>query len=298
MSAVETRIREVFQDAGATGWVHAVPLAGPPAREVRIGADERVVMASVYKLPLLVALCRQFDARVLDPRASVRIHPASCTPGPTGIATFLDPVTLSWRDLATSMIVVSDNAAADVILGQVGLAAVRETLAAAGLDGTTVVGGTADVEASIVRDTGATDAAQAFALLADNDAAVTVSAYDPSFASATSARDMTRLLASIWADEVGSAEQCAFMRRLLGMQIWPHRVRAGFPFAGVRVAGKTGTIGAVRNEVAVVEFPGETPVAVAIFTFAARADASLPRVDAAIAECARLAVTELRSGRL
>ena len=38
MSAVETRIREVFQDAGATGWVHAVPLAGPPARHfARIG---------------------------------------------------------------------------------------------------------------------------------------------------------------------------------------------------------------------------------------------------------------------
>jgi beta-lactamase class A len=32
--------------------------------------------------------------------------------------------------------------------------------------------------------------------------------------------------------------------------------------------------------------------------FVARADAALPLVDAAIAECARLAVTDLRSGRL
>jgi beta-lactamase class A len=62
----------------------------------------------------------------------------------------------------------------------------------------------------------------------------------------------------------------------------------------VSIAGKTGTIGVIRNEVAVVEFPGEHPVAVAIFTRAARTDPHLPVVDAAIAETARIAVTELR----
>lgn len=61
------------------------------------------------------------------------------------------------------------------------------------------------------------------------------------------------------------------------------------------MAGKTGTIGIIRNEVAVVEFPGEHPVAVAVFTRAARAQPSLPVVDAAIGEAARIAVTELRA---
>ena len=293
----DDEIRAVFRDAGATGWVHATPISGP-RREVAVGADESVVMASVYKLPLLVALCRRFAGGTLDPRAPVRVHPPSSSPGPTGVAAFLDPVTLSWRDLAASMITVSDNAAADVILGEVGLDAVRATIAECGLIGTTVVGGQADTEAALVRETGATSAAEAFALLADNDAALTVSAYDPAFASATTARDMTRLLSLIWSDAAGTAEQCAFMRRLLGLQIWPHRVRSGFPYAGVGIAGKTGTIGAIRNEVAVVTFPGETPVAVAVFTFAARADAALPAVDAAIGRAAWLAVTVLRSGDL
>ena len=297
MSPVEQRIRDTFRQAGAAGWVHAAPVGGAPGREVAVGADELVVMASVYKLPLLVALCGRFADGTLDPRATVRVHPASSSPEPTGVAAFLDPVTLSWRDLAASMITVSVNAAADVILGEVGLDAVREVLADCGLSATKVVGGQADVEAALVRDTGAASAAEAFALLADNDAALTVSAYDPAFASATMAREMTRLLALVWSDAVVTPEQCAFMRRLLGLQVWPHRVRAGFPYAGVEVAGKTGTIGAIRNEVAVVAFPGETPIAVAVFTFAARADAALPAVDAAIGECARLAVTELRSGR-
>ncbi|HEX6354779.1 serine hydrolase [Actinophytocola sp.] len=297
MASVEQRIRDTFRDAGAAGWLHAVPVVDAPSREIGVGADEQVVMASVYKLPLLVALCQRFADGTIDPTATVRVHPQSSSPGPTGVATFLDPVTLSWRDLAASMIAVSDNAAADVILGAVGLDAVRDVLTACGLAGTKVVGGQADIEASLVRDTGATSAAEAFALLADNDEALTVSVYDPAFASATTARDMTRLLSHVWSDAVVTPEQCALMRRLLRQQVWPHRVRAGFPHAGVVVAGKTGTIGAIRNEVAVVTFPGETPIAVAVFTFAARADAALPAVDAAIGECARLAVTELRSGR-
>lgn len=295
-SSVEQRIRDTFRNAGAAGWLHAVPVVEAPNREIAVDADERVVMASVYKLPLLVALCRRFAEGTLDPTATVRVHPPSSSPGPTGVATFLDPVTLSWRDLAASMIAVSDNAAADVILGEVGLDAVRETLAACGLTGTTVVGGQADVEAALVRETGASSAAEAFALLTDNDAALTVSAYDPAYASATTARDMTTLLSLIWKNAT-TPNQCAFMRRLLALQIWPHRIRAGFPYTGVEVAGKTGTIGAIRNEVAVVTFPGETPIAVAVFTFAARADAALPAVDTAIGECARLAITELRSGR-
>jgi beta-lactamase class A len=45
----------------------------------------------------------------------------------------------------------------------------------------------------------------------------------------------------------------------------------------------------------VIEYPGEHPVAVAVFTHAARNDPSLPRVDAAIGKAALLAVSALRT---
>jgi beta-lactamase class A len=295
---IEQQIRAVFQDAGTDGWLHAVPLVPSPTREINVGADEQVVMASVYKLPLLVALCRQFDSGAVDPVGTVRLNPASCTPGPTGISAFLDPVTLSWRDLAASMITVSDSAAADMILGRVGLPFLQKMLLDLDLAHTRIIGGTADIEAVLMRETGTSSAGQALALLADNDLARTVSAYDPAYTSATTPREMTRLLTSIWSDAAASPAQCLFMRQLLGKQIWQHRIRAGFPYAGVQVAGKTGTIGAIRNEVSVVSFPGEVPIAVSVFTFAARADLALPAVDAAIASAARIAVTDLRSGRL
>lgn len=79
---------------------------------------------------------------------------------------------------------------------------------------------------------------------------------------------------------------------MLHAQIWPHRLRSAFP-ATARIAGKTGTVGAVRSEVGVVIYPGEHPVAVAVFTHAARSDTAVPRADAAIG-AARAAVNALR----
>jgi beta-lactamase class A len=296
-AGLEREIRRAFADAGVEGAMHAVPLGGV-SREVGVDADTPVVMASVYKLPLLVAFCRRVDAGEIDPREPVTVVPGTRTAGPTGLSVLRDPVTMSWRDLACSMIAVSDNAAADVLLERVGLATVHDTLADLGVVETRVYGSTADVHRSLVADTAAADTAAAFRLLTSNDAAVQVSAYDPALGSATTARDMTRLLAAIWADRAASPEQCRFAREVLGVQVWPHRLRSGFPYSGVSVAGKTGTLGAVRNEVGVVAFDGEHPVAVAVFTRAARADAVLPRADSVIGQVARLAVTDLRSGRL
>lgn len=103
------------------------------------------------------------------------------------------------------------------------------------------------------------------------------------------------MLSGIWTDAVASPRSCLSMRAILGQQIWPHRIRSGFPFADVAVAGKTGTIGPIRNEAAVVEVPGEVPIAVSVFTRAARSDVYLPMVDAAIGRAAYLAVNEVRA---
>lgn len=297
---VETDVREIFREAGVRGWLHAVPVDAPSRRlrdrEVRVGADTPVVMASVYKIVLLVAFCRAADAGDLDPREPVTVEPDRRTVGPTGLSALADPVTLSWRDLATSMITVSDNAAADVILERLGSHRLRAVLDDLGLTATHIRGGTADVHRSLVADTGTDDVAAAFAALTDNDAPATVRALDPAYGSATTPSDMTRLLTALWRGETASAAQTSFARQLLRAQIWPHRLRAGFPTADV--AGKTGTLAAIRNEIGVVTFDEEYPVAVAVFTHAARADTAVPRADAAIAQAARRAVTVLRCARL
>ena len=101
------RIRAVFADAGCTGWLHARRCADPRAAMLSVRGDERVVLASVYKLPLFLAFCAEVDAGRLDASGQLRIVPSDCTPGPTGIASFRDPVTMSRRDVAASMMTVS-----------------------------------------------------------------------------------------------------------------------------------------------------------------------------------------------
>jgi beta-lactamase class A len=287
----ETAVRGVFRDAGVRGWLHARPVDGDGPRsadqEVCVGADIPVVVASVYKLVVLVAFCRAVDAGELHRR----------TPGPTGISALSDPVTMTWRDLATSMITVSDNAAADAVLERIGQDSVRAVIEDLRLTGTRIHGGTAEAQRSLLADTGTDDVAAAFSVLADNNVPVTVRELDPTFGSATTPRDMTRLLTVLWRGEAASPEQTRFARRLLEAQVWPHRLRAGFPGAAT-VAGKTGTVGAIRNEVGVITYPGEHPVAVAVFTHAARTDITVPRADAAIGAAARHAVNALRTPAL
>jgi beta-lactamase class A len=91
-----------------------------------------------------------------------------------------------------------------------------------------------------------------------------------------------------------SAEQTSFAQTVMEQQVFAHRIAAGFPHDGVRIAGKTGTFGALRHEVGVVTLPAGDAYAIAVFTRAARGDRRLPRVDAAIGEAARLAVDHLR----
>ena len=106
--------------------------------------------------------------------------------------------------------------------------------------------------------------------------------------------EITRLLAAIWRDEAASPSGCAEMRRILGLQAWPHRLRAGFTEPDSRVSGKTGTLAFWCNEVGVVEDGDGGRYAVAVFLRPATYGYRRPAVDAAVGRVARLAVDHLR----
>ena len=294
MTEIADRIAEVFVDAGATGWLHARPVATDRTDAVDVGGGRRVAIASVYKLPVAVALARMIDRGAIDGTERTTIPTLDRTPGPTGISAMLDEVTMSWRDLAFLMMTISDNAAADAILGRVGVSRVAEVLADLGLAETTISGGTADAYRLLHDDTGAATLADAFATLADDDRTWEPRAYDPLHSSASTGRDMTSLLAAVWSDTAASAAGCGLIRDMMGAQVRTNRLASGFAFSDVRVAGKTGTMGALRHEVGVVQYPEEIPYAVAVFTQSARAAPVQPRIDAAIGRAARLAVDHLR----
>jgi beta-lactamase class A len=286
---VLARIRTAFADAGVTGRLHAVDIDS--GAQLDAGADQPVCTASVHKLCLLVALHQRAAEGLLDLTEQVECPPQGRTAGPTGLAAMLDGARLSLRDLAYLMMSVSDNAAADLLLARVGLDAVNRATARLGLTGTYAVHTFGELLATIKEDAGPGGAGA----LADPHVVSRLRALDPGRTNRSTPRDMTRLLAAVWRDEACPPEHGAAIRRVLGLQVWPHRLASGFPFDDVHVAGKTGSLPTVRNEVGVVEYPDGGRYAVAVFTRTARTSALLPAADAVIGTTARLAVDALRA---
>ena len=117
---------------------------------------------------------------------------------------------------------------------------------------------------------------------------------DPRRSSSAPPRELTALLGAIWRDEAASPAACAQMRRALGLQVWPHRLSAGFPYDDVRVSGKTGSLPTLRHEIGVVEYPDGGRYAAAVLTRSALPTPTQPLADAAIGTVARMAVEHLR----
>ena len=289
-------------DAGVRVLLHALDLGN--GNEVDVDADSPVVLASVFKVPVAVALARQFASGRLSPTQRVHVPATRRTSGPTGLSALVDDVDMSLQDLAQLMISVSDNTATDVVLELVGRDAVNVTMRELGLSDTVLEGDCSFLLTRLVQDLGLS-AADIEGIGADE-----ASVYERIPAERWSAcrdvnapttnrstpRQITRLLQLIWADEAAPAEQAAFVRRIMGQQVWPHRLRSGFS-GDVTVSGKTGTLPFIRNEVGMVEYRDGGRYAVAVFTVAPVPALFLPEADRVIGTAARIAVDHLRSRR-
>lgn len=292
MTAVEERIAGVFAAAGARGFVHAQEIGGGP--EVALGADDPVVLASVFKIPVAVAYAREVAAGRLDETERTKVGKRYRIGG-IGTAGCADDVELSWRDLALFMLTMSDNAATDVVYHRLGQDAVDRVLADLGLRHTRLIGCCEDLFASVLADLGAGEGDDLDAVFAGAtpERMWKLAVLDPARTTSSTPREITTLLDAVWTDRAGTPEACESVRSMMARQIWPHRISAGFgPDASI--AAKTGTLPAVRNEAGVVSFPDGRRFAVAVFTRADSLDERQPAVDAAIGGAARLAVDHLR----
>ncbi|AHH97343.1 serine hydrolase [Kutzneria albida] len=280
-------------EVGVRVRLHAVDLDG--SRQVGIDATTPVVTASVFKVPVALELARQGAVGELDLAEQVRVAPGHPTASPYGLATFRHAVTMSWYDLAVLMIGISDNVATDLIMGKVGKSAVASLLRRLGFAHTAVPQDCGELLRTIGEDLGecyADDERQLAGLPPERLAELR--ALRPEHTCRTTAAEITRLLGMIWRDEAAPAAACADVRRWMGLQVWPHRLRSGFSADEVRVSGKTGTLPSVRNEVGVVEYPDGGRYAVGVFTQAIDVRSAVPQRDAFIGFAAERAVDWLR----
>lgn len=291
MSSTEQQLADAFARAGVAGALHARDLDS--GAEVGWRADEPSVLASVFKLPVLVALVRAADAGELDLAEQVTVPLAGRATGPTGLSVMSDPATLSLRDLARWMIVVSDNAATDVVLERVGIPAVNAVLKELGCTGTEVKVDVRALFQTVLDDAGVASFEELPADLTAGDL-TRWRALQPRETNHGTPRDLTHLLGLVWDDRAASPEGCALVREILLQQVWPHRLASGFPEDAATTGGKTGTLPRVRNESGVVQLAGGGRYAVSVFTVAESLASKNPAADAVIGTAARIAVDALR----
>ncbi|MEV4223071.1 MULTISPECIES: serine hydrolase [Nonomuraea] len=271
--------------AGARGFVHARDIDGDA--EFGLDPDEPVVLASVFKIAVALEYARQAAAGELSRTERLTVTAAD-KDGGIGTSGCADDVSLTLRDLAHFMLTMSDNAATDVLLRRVGLDRVHATLAGLGLRRTRLIGGCAELFAQVVAELGTIDTDGM-----PRERIEPLAVRDPERTTSSTPRETTALLAAIWRDEAGPPEACAEVRTIMGNQIWPHRLAAGFGDE-VRVSGKTGTLWGIRNEAGVVEYPDGGRYAVAVFLRTTSLGGRDPEADAAIGRAARHAVDRLR----
>ncbi|CAL9600697.1 serine hydrolase [Streptomyces sp. enrichment culture] len=290
---VRTLLSSLFGQAGVEGFVHARDI--DTGDEFGHGADSRVVLASVFKIPICLEYARQVADGQLDPAARHTVT-AAYRAGGSGTDGCAYDVEMSARDLAFMMMTISDNAATDLLLDVVGLDRVRKTLVELGFEGFGVSSCHAlddDIRRELGLDPNRSIDDQLCSVPAER--LMTLSAGDPQRTPSSTPREVTALLAAVWRDEAGPAQACAEVRDIMSRQVWQHRLVSGFPESGVRLAGKTGTDFTVRNEAGVIEYPDGKRYAVGVFLRTSSPANRQPRADRAIGQAARAVIDHLRS---
>ncbi|MEU2377299.1 serine hydrolase [Streptomyces misionensis] len=259
------------------------------------GVDEPVPLASVAKVPLALVVLDRIAAGELDAAQPVTLDPARSSVGSTGFAAFRHPVTAAVGDLLMMMLSVSDNAAADALFDLVPAAEVDARLRAWGCDGIRMrhrmnhmyecAAGAAGDDFSLALELAVRD---------ERAGRPTIATLDPAHANTGSARALVGLLRRVWCDEIAVPEATAGLRRLMGLQLFTHRLAGELRADTLRWSGKTGTFLHLRHEIGVVEAESGDRVAMAALTRADRRAGLAPDIELALGAAARAAFEALR----
>lgn len=113
-----------------------------------VNPDTVFPQASSIKIPILIELMRQAQEGKLNLSERIEIHRATLVGG-SGVLQFFSEggSTVSLRDLATLMVVLSDNSATNLIINRVGMDNVNAMLASLGLDQTVLARKMIDIAA-------------------------------------------------------------------------------------------------------------------------------------------------------
>ncbi|GGS28233.1 serine hydrolase [Deinococcus knuensis] len=241
LAAFEARLR----DAGFAGtvglWVGT--LDGQPVAV--LNGDRVFPAASTIKVPLLVMALQAAQRGDLSLEDRVVLKAADRVPGAGVLHELGAGLALSWQDVLTLMIIVSDNTATNLTIERLGVDAVNRWLGAHGLNGTRLVG-----KLQLPPDQ-------------RNEA------QRRGERNATTARDQAGLLRRLLAGDLLDPTHTALALGILERQQYRDLIGRGVPADPdgeplYRVASKSGELAGVHHDVGVIFTP--RPLLVALLT--------------------------------
>lgn len=204
--------------------------------------DEPMPTASLIKFPVMIEAYRQAHAGKIDLDQQVRLCDDDKVPGSGILRThFSQGATFPVRDAIRLMIAFSDNTATNLVLDQIGLAATGETMQAWGFPNTRIHAKVFRANTSI-----APDRSKKLGL------------------GSTTAAEMVRLLERLERKELVSAKASEEMLGHLLVCEDKDKFPKRLP-SGTKIAHKTGSISAVRNDAGIIYAPSG-PIALCVLT--------------------------------
>jgi beta-lactamase class A len=229
---LRARIEKLIDSSGAEVAVVVRSIQGQD--EIAIDADKPFHAASTMKVPVMIELYRQADAGqlALDEPLAIRNEFHSIVDGSVYQLSVGDDSdagvyknigkTMTLRELCDSMITVSSNFAANLLIERLGVENVRRTVSRLGADGMNVLRGVEDQKA-----------------------------FDKGLNNTTTARALAVLMQKLAVGQAVSPKADAQMIAILERQTFNDAIPAGLP-PGTRIAHKTGTITKIHHDAAIV----------------------------------------------
>jgi len=223
---------------------------------ISLNGDMVFPTASVFKIPVIVEFYRQVDEGKISLEERTILRELDKVPGSGILKELNEGLSLTYRDLVSLMMIISDNTATDIITEKVGFTNINDTIHRLGLEKTKVTKYCRDILFDLV---GINDLPREKMTLKKFDEASEKGEYGGSWSlgtednNLTTPNEMNELLELILEGKAASPESCkAILDTMAKCQTGTYRIPKYLPRDRVVLYRKTGSLPGIRNDVGIV----------------------------------------------
>lgn len=298
--ALQYQLQEFEKQSGGTLGVSAVHLQNQA--EINYNENENFILASTYKLPLVICIFEMIEARFFNLFDPIEIIEYSLRPGSTSfineLSFFNGPVHLSLLNIIKVTLQHSCNTATDILFNLIGPNApgiISDMLTRLGISQLRVDRPTyeimADLDGVNLPPPGYRPFLEEYTALAqqvsEQDKRLARQRFIADERDRGSPKSMTQLLQKLYLGQILSKEYTEiFLDFMQSCKTGPNRMIAMLP-PGTTVARKTGTVTGFVTETGIIQLPMDLG-AVALSIFIKNSDKTIEACEKVIAHVARL----------